>query len=360
MLLNIAETINSSRFSMMVGSFINIRLKSNEFTEKLEDKNLPNTVFFLRRTIDIDNLPRIVKLIRRNKINIIHTHGYRSDVIGLVTAKMTKIPIVSTIHGWTAINLKLKFYERCDRIALQFFDCLIPVSDQIQKSLIRSGIDSRKMVRLHNAIDVEFKPFKTKPLSSLNIQKRDGDFLIGTIGRLSPEKNIPNFLQAASFLIRKYDHLKFLVVGDGAERHKLEDMASDLGLKDKIQFTGFVNQMDKIYNILDLMVISSSTEGIPLVMLEAMKYSIPVVSTKVGGIPEVIQNGIDGILVNPQDSLQLKEAIDDLIKDKNKYAKISRNAQKRVTQDFNRSVWIRRIEEIYTNLFTTRMVISNE
>ena len=359
-LLNIAETINTSRFNIMVGSFLNIRFKSNKFTEKLVNKKIPNTVFFLKRTMDIDNIPRILRLIRKNKINIMHTHGYRSDIIGLVAAKITKIPIVSTIHGWTAIDFKLKFYEQCDRIALRFFDCLIPVSDHIKKSLIESGVDSRKTIRLHNAVDVEFKDFKPERTSSLNIRKRNGEFLIGTIGRLSPEKNIPNFLKAASLLIKKYDNIKFLIVGDGFERSKLEDLALNLGLRDNIQFTGFVHQMDRIYNLLDLLVISSSTEGIPLVMLEAMKYSIPVVSTKVGGIPEVIENGIDGILVDSQNSTHLHNAIEDLIINKNKYVEVSRNARKKIAKDFNRSDWIREIEKIYINLFTKRMGISNE
>ena len=346
-ILSIAHAIDNTQFHLMVGSFVNIRFANNTFVEELEHRAIPNTVFWLKRTLDIDNIFRIVRFIRKNKIDIIHTHGYRSDILGLIAAKMTTRPIVSTIHGWIPINSRLRFYERCDRFALRFFDWLVPVSNQIRELLIESGIAPGKVTRLHNAVDVEIKQPKTEKLPSFNIVKRQGDFLIGTIGRLSPEKDIPNFLQTASLLVRKYDHLKFLVVGDGPERKNLETMAFDLGLKDKIQFTGFIDEIDSVYPLLDLLVISSRTEGIPLVLLEAMKYSIPVVSTNVGGIGEVVDNGINGLLVSPDDVDELTKNLELLIKNKKLYVRISIGARKKIENKFDRRIWIKKIEKIY-------------
>jgi glycosyltransferase involved in cell wall biosynthesis len=124
-------------------------------------------------------------------------------------------------------------------------------------------------------------------------------------------------------------------------------MAKEMELGDKVRFTGFVEDMGSIYRSLDLLVISSLTEGIPLVVLEAMQQGIPVVSTRVGGIPEVIEDGVNGILVEPGDPHALSRAIVSLVLDDNKYVEISRNGRDRIARSFNRSVWTQEMEKIY-------------
>jgi glycosyltransferase involved in cell wall biosynthesis len=347
-LLNLIDVIDRSRFNLIVGCFVYIHSRNNKFMEKLGYRGIPNTVFWLNRTLDIDNIFRIIRFIQRNKIDIIHTHGYRSDILGLIAAKITRRPIISTIHGWTPIDSKLEFYQRCDRFALRFFDRLIPVSNQIRDSLIESGINPIRVTRLRNAIDIHIKQRSANSLPSLNVVKGSNDLLIGIVGRLSPEKDIPSFLQAASLLLREHSNLNFLIVGDGPERKKLEDMTLSLGLKDKVKFTGFVDEMDNIYHLLDLLVISSSTEGIPLVLLEAMKYAIPVVASNVGGIGEVVDDTINGLLISPGNADELVENIKMLIINKKISKKISRNAREKIKNEFNRNVWIKHIEKIYS------------
>ena len=107
---------------------------------------------------------------------------------------------------------------------------------------------------------------------------------------------------------------------------------------------GFVREMEEVYSLLDMLVIASSTEGVPLTILEAMKHGIPVVSTGVGGIPEVIEDGVDGLMVEAGDTGALCRAVETLVVDGNRYMAISRNAQKKVLRDFDRSSWARRIE----------------
>ena len=115
-------------------------------------------------------------------------------------------------------------------------------------------------------------------------------------------------------------------------------------------FTGFVEDIDPVYCALDLLVISSKTEGIPLVVLEAMKHGIPVVSTCVGGIPEIVENGVDGILVEPNIPRAIANAVETLLLDDNRYSEISRNAINKIAGKFNRSLWIRKIETVYSAL----------
>ncbi len=351
-LLHIAAMIDRSRFKLIIGSFVNVRRRNNKFIEQLENRKIPHTVFWMKKTLDIDNIFRIIKFIKKNRVDIIHTHGYRSDIIGFLAAKGAGIPIVSTIHGFVPSSRKLRIYQKCDVFFLKFFNELIPVSNQLRMTLIKSGIDSGKITLLHNAVDVEIRHEKTGGpgllnQDALNIVKERGDFMIGVVGRLSPEKDIPNFLNAASILVKKFKHLKFIVVGEGPEKENLINLASEPGLKDKVQFTGFVNNIDMVYPLLDLLVISSRTEGVPLVMLEAMKHCVPVVASDVGGIGEVIENKKDGLLVPPADSEELAKNIEHFVTDSAFYEIVCSRARKKIETRFNSNIWINKIEKIY-------------
>ena len=361
-LLHIADMIDRSRFKLIIGSFINVRRRNNKFIEQLENRKIPHTVFWMKKTLDIDNIFRIIKFIKKNRVDIMHTHGYRSDIIGFLAAKAASIPIVSTIHGFVPASRKLRIYQKCDLFFLKFFNELIPVSNQLRMTLIKSGIDSGKITLLHNAVDVKIRhekigkpellnPELLKPellkQDALNIVKERGNFMIGVIGRLSVEKDIPNFLNAASILVKKFNHLKFIVVGEGPEKKNLINLASELRLKDKVQFTGFVNNIEMIYPLLDLLVISSRTEGVPLVMLEAMKHCVPVVASDVGGIGEVIENKKDGLLVPPADSEELAKNIEHFVTDSAFYEIVCSRARKKIETTFNSNIWINKIEKIY-------------
>ncbi len=352
--LNLAESIDSARFKVVVGSFVNARFPENEFLARAQEKGIPNTVFWLRRTLDIDNIPRVVRFIRAKGAAIVHTHGYRSDIVGLIAARLSARPVVATIHGFVPITSRLRLYEQCDRFALRFFDRVLPVSDQIGQALGRSGVRRDRMTTIRNAIAPAGGGHRKDPAGSFSFIKHDGDFLIGIVGRLSPEKNIPGFLEVARVLSGKYDHLRFVVVGDGPDRECLEDLTMRLGLDGKVKFTGFVEEMEEVYSSLNMLLITSSTEGIPLTVLEAMKQGVPVVSTRVGGIPEVIDHGVDGLMVEPGDTGGLCRAVETLVLDSSRYMAISRNAQRKVLRDFDRLSWIRRIERCYLSVLNQR------
>lgn len=357
--LNLADAIDRSRFNLVVGSFVNARFRQNEFVTRMEEKGIPNTVFWLRRTLDLDNIPRLVRFIRSANVGIVHTHGYRADIVGLIAARLSRCPVVATVHGFVPIDARLRLYEQCDRFALRFFDRLLPVSDQICRVLTASGVRQERMTTIRNAVTAEGDNHGGVPGPSFEVRKYDGEFLIGIVGRLSPEKNIPGFLEVARELSGKYDHLRFVVVGDGPERDCLKGLTMSLGLDGKVKFTGFIDRMEDVYSCLDMLVIASSTEGIPLTVLEAMKHGIPVVSTAVGGIPEVIDHGVDGLLVEPGDTGSLCRAVEALVRDGNRYMTISHNAQRKVIRSFDRSLWIQRIEKCYLSMLNKREEASN-
>jgi len=355
--LNLAGSIDRSRFNITVGAFVNVHFPENEFLTRMEEERIPHTVFWLKRTVDVDNIPRLVKLIRARDIDIVHTHGYRSDIIGLLAARISSRPKIATIHGFVPINSRLRLYGQADLFALRFFDRVLPVSDHIGESLRRSGISKDKITTIRNAIDVKDAASaagRDASVARAASLRRGRDLLIGVVGRLSPEKNIPGFLDVARRLAAKYDHLKFVVVGEGPERDFLEGLTMRLKLDGKVRFTGFVKQMEEVYASIDILVISSSTEGIPLTALEAMRHGIPVVSTRVGGMPEIIEQGVNGLIVEAGDMDALGKAVESLVIDNKRYLTISQNARERIARDFNRASWIQKIQNCYESVVNRR------
>jgi len=353
--LNLAESIDRSRFNIVIGAFVNVHFPKNDFVARIREKQVPLKVFWLKRTCDVGNIPRIAKFIRSRDIDILHTHGYRSDIVGLLAARITSRPIIATIHGFVPINARLRLYEQADLIALRFFDRILPVSDRIGESLCRSGIGRDRITTVRNAVDIN-EPGRLGDLreSRHPLKRSDRDVLIGIVGRLSPEKNIPGFLDVARRLAEKYGRLKFVIVGDGPERSCLEGLTMRMKLDGRVRFTGFVEEMERIYMALDILVISSSMEGIPLTALEAMRHGIPVVSTRVGGIPEIIEHGVNGLIVDAGDMEGLGREVESLVMDSGKYLAISQSARERVRREFNRSLWIEKIQNCYESVINTR------
>ena len=357
--LSLTDAIDRSRFNVVIGSFVNARSPDNEFLGRVREMGIPGTVFWLRRTLDVENIPRLVRFILSERIAIVHTHGYRSDIVGLIAARLSSRPVIATVHGFVPIDSRLRLYEQCDRLVLRFFDLVLPVSDQIGQTLRSSGVPGERMTTIRNAVAPGLGDERKRSGTPIPLCKRDGDFLIGIVGRLSPEKNIAGFLEAARRLSGRYGHLRFVVVGEGPERECLEGLTIRLGLDGKVRFTGFVENMEEVYSLLDMLVIASSTEGVPLTVLEAMKHGIPVVSTAVGGIPEVIEDGVDGLIVDAGDTGALCRAVEMLVVDGNRYMAISMNAKRRVLRDFDRSSWVRRIEGCYLSMLNKREEASN-
>lgn len=349
--LNLVDSIDTMRFNVIIGMFVNEHFPENEFLDRVRKKSLTTRIFWLKRTFDVDNIPRLVKFIRSEDVALIHTHGYRSDILGLVAARLSGRPVVATIHGFVPNDTRVRFYERADRIALRFFDRVFPVSDQIGNYLKLCGIRDEKIQIIRNAIPVNDN---AGTVTASSLHKPEGDFLIGVVGRLSPEKNIPGFLEVARKLSGKYERFRFVIVGDGPERNCLEGLTMKLELSGKVQFTGFLTDMEEVYAALDMLVISSSMEGIPLTALEAMRHGIPVVSTRVGGVPEVIDHEVNGLIVDAGDMDALSRAIETLVIDNDKYMTISRNAREKIRREFNSSSWINKIQESYESVLRKR------
>jgi L-malate glycosyltransferase len=257
----------------------------------------------------------LAKFFRSRRVDIIHTHRYKDTVLGTVAAKMAGVPhLIRTVHGLTEPmrgwdRAKFHAYDTLDRAALRYFaDRIIAVSHGIAETLRSEGHRRSAIMPMHNGIDLG----KTRARRSADAVRRElgiasGTLLIGTAGRLSPVKAQADLLRAARQILRERDDARFVLIGDGPLRGELAVLARELGVHHACTFVGSRHDIHDLLAALDIFVLPSLHEGIPMALLEAMALERPVVASAVGGIPEIITDGVDGVLVPAQNNRALAE-----------------------------------------------------
>lgn len=346
---SISRLIDPFHFKLYFCIFLNPKRDKNAFLEKLNGFQSDVSIIYLDRPwLDFTYLFRLLRIVRKEKIDIIHTHGYMPTFFALPASKMTCTPIITTVHGWTASTRSLKIYECIDRKLLKYFDMTIPVSQQLQHTLIQNHVSLSKITLLHNII---WPSLSASPQHVTELRQKfhiDPETLtLGAIGRLSKEKGHLYLLKAIPAIRKKFPNIKLLIIGDGDQRSELETYALRHELNNEVIFCGFQDDIGPFYSLLDAYVLPSLTEGLPLTLLEAMHFEKPIVATNVGGIQEVLQQGLTGELVPPGDSSALAISILRLFQNKDYARKLAKNAQINFARNFDPTTWIRTIEGIY-------------
>jgi glycosyltransferase involved in cell wall biosynthesis len=291
--------------------------------------------------------------LKKGAFDLVHTHGYFADLMGIPAARLLGIPHISTCHGFISNDVHLKLYNWLDRIALRFSGKIIAVSDDIRRDLIGRGIRPSRVMTLQNAVDGNisedlFLQHRNEKRKYLRIT--DGDFAVGYVGRLSEEKGVKYLLRACSLLRRSGVAVRVLLIGEGTQRQELEILARDEDLEDVTYFAGFRRDVESWLPAFDVVVLPSLNEGTPMSVLEAMALGVPVVATAVGGIPQMIDNGRNGILVPPGDTEKILEALCLLHADDAKRKELSLCAKQTIRNKYDVSDWVRKLEAEYQSL----------
>ena len=277
----------------------------------------------------------LIREFKKSNIQIVHTHKYKDTILAAPAAKFCGIPhVVRTVHGLRepfgglqAFNMSC--YEAIERTVHRFcVDVIIGVSSQIESKYKAQG-EVSKVTCIRNGIDLAGKPVQTDRWRTRKELSVDSETcLIGTVGRLTPVKGIPYLLDAARILLRQGANVKVLVVGDGSIRQDLLAQARNLGVGERVVFLGHREDTDVLLQALDIFVLPSLSEGIPMALLEAMAASRPIVASRVGGIPEIIEDGVEGFLVESMDVNNLAERCRRLIESPDVARSMSAEGQK--------------------------------
>jgi glycosyltransferase involved in cell wall biosynthesis len=318
--LDLCKSLKRYGCESIIGVIRNSHNPHLEVADEARKNGIDTVIFPCKAQLDINLIFRIRKYASKNQINLMHCHGYKSNFYGLF-ASPRNIPIVATNHNWLASHWRLRAYRRFDSLLVRYFTRIIAVSDGVRKEMLRYGVPKEKVRIIDNGIDLtRFADTISPEVIREEFGIKKGVKVIGTVGNLGAEKGHVYLLQAAKGIVNNVESVKFFVVGDGPLRACLENEATQLGIRDNVIFTGFRTDIPNLLSTMDIFVLPSVIEGLPMVLLEAMAAKKAVVATRVGAIPKVVDNG-NGILVEPKDAAGLQKAIVSLLTNEEKRRK---------------------------------------
>lgn len=356
--LNFLEIVDRDQFTIVPIMFLRPWEPENYFLSEIIRLNFKyysipianSTRFDLFRVARC--LIMLSKIVQRESYDLIHTHGYVADLLGILVSKRFGIPIISTCHGFIYDGFKISMYNALDCYALKYFSRIITVSDPLKTILINKNVCKDKITVIENTPGVcQIKDSNNRNKSRNKFRVLPTDILVGFIGRLSGEKGIIYLIESIALLQKSSCHsYKLILIGEGPQDRELKAKVLKFGLSQKVIFAGFQRNISEWLAAIDIFVLPSLTEGTPMVLLEAMGYGVPCIASAVGGIPLVIDSGVDGILVSPEKPEEISEAIYDLCTDRKKRSFISQNAKKKIMEKYNTKEWAKRIELEYVNV----------
>jgi glycosyltransferase involved in cell wall biosynthesis len=283
------------------------------------------------------------RLCRRARPDVVHTHGYRCDVVDGGSARAQGIPTVTTVHGFTGGGPKNRFYEWLQRRAFRRFDAVVAVSRKQVDQLKEAGVEPERIHVLPNAWQSRNSIFdRAEARRRLGVS--NGTFSIGWVGRLSQEKGLDVLIDSLGCLGDM--PVEIAVVGDGRERGEWEERAAAAGLNSRLKWLGAVRDADRLFRAFDVFVLSSRTEGVPMVLFEAMAAGTPIVATAVGGVPDVVSCR-EALLVPPENAASLAGAIRAVRDDPDATTARVEAARRRLAGDFAVEPWLTQYEELY-------------
>ena len=314
---------------------------------------------------DLVALFRLLRLFRQRQPEIVHTHTAKAGAIGRVAAKLAGIPIIihtfhgHVFHGYFSRGMTRIFLAIERRLAVASTKVLA-VSEMQRRELLCLRIGSPESVVVM-PLGLELDGLLRSDRRRGEIRRRLGASpevpLIGVIARLVTIKDLSTFLEAASALHRSRPDVRFLIVGDGELRSRLEQEAHALGLDQCVHFLGWQRDLEPIYADLDLVVLSSLNEGTPVSLIEGMAAGLPVVATEVGGVPDLVEHGKTGLLVPPKDSKALSAAMEALLGDPERRREMGRLGREAVYPKYSDAALIDRMDRLYSSLLQASFAI---
>jgi glycosyltransferase involved in cell wall biosynthesis len=349
MLLNLCASQQKAACENSLMLFYNVHAPNVEFYERARRRGLSVRMVHCQGRADWRAVRQIEECIQEDGIQLLHTHGYKADLYGYVAARRCGKPIVATCHNWVGGTAALGIYNHLDRMALKRFQSLAAVSDSVAQRLLDSGVAAKKIRTIANGIDVELFE-RARPSAVFEF---DGNKVIGMVARLDLQKGFEYLLRATRELCATFPALKVVIVGEGPDRQAIENMVQRFGLQSNVILAGQHSDMPGIYAAMDVFVLPSLNEGLPMTILEAMAASRPVIATRVGAIPKVIKDGETGLLVDPADVDGLRNALSHLLTDSDLCRRIGSAGHDWVSRNYTSEAMALKYRQMYDEVLGT-------
>ncbi len=255
----------------------------------------------------------LIRVCKRERVAIWHGHDYKTNALGLLLKRFWPMKLVSTVHGWVHHTARTPLYYRVDKFCLPRYERVVCVSDDLYRECLGIGVREKRCLLIENGIDAtEYTRKMSADQAKVALGLSPNQFVVGAVGRLEPEKAFDVLLQAVSKLHSTGCDVKLVIVGEGSDRSRLESMAHELNLADRVLLPGWQSDVRRYFEAMDLFALSSLREGLPNVLLEAMALGVPCVATRINGIPRLISDAVNGRLVSPNRVDELASAMIEL------------------------------------------------
>jgi glycosyltransferase involved in cell wall biosynthesis len=333
-----------------------------QLPDELRKAGIQSTIIPFHKTYDIRAARRLAKLIRQEKIEVLHSHSMLTNIISRVAGKLAKVPVsVSTEHltmelarggrsGETIEHLKARYYRMLDNYTSRYNQQVIAVSNAVRDDLVEQGIPAARITVIQNGINIPDIDPAARDRIRQELGIKPEETVVGAVGRLSPQKDYPTLLRAFKEVKRSCPEAILLIAGDGYLRQNLEKLTNDLGIREQVKFLGYRSNVLEVVSSFDIYALSSLWEGLPLAVLEAMAMGKPVVATKVPGTEEAVHEGDTGFLVPLKDDQALSQRIIDLVRNQEKAQAMGETGRRRWKDCFSLNRVIDEHEELYQNL----------
>jgi glycosyltransferase involved in cell wall biosynthesis len=295
----------------------------------------------------------LYSLLRNERVDVVHAHKFGSNVWGTLLGRLAGVPVViGHEHGSALPRESLRrFLER--NLIVRGADALVAVSPAVRRDLIEAErVDPSKVVLVPSGIPARPLGSERALRDELGIQPADP--VVGAVGGLRPEKGLDVLVEAAAALARRHPRLKVLIAGEGPERGRLQAKIEGLELQETVIMLGIRSDVPDVLAALDVAVLSSDYEGSPLALMEYMAAGKPVVASNVGGVPDMIEHEVSGLLVPPRDPPRLAAAIHRLLRDEQGAAEMGGRGRVRQRQEFDIEVMVRTVERLYEDLYARK------
>lgn len=313
------------------------------------------------KTIEVDGMAdksldaAMVKVLhgifKREKPRIVHTHASLSARIAAKLAGVKAIVLTKHCIDHPKAGVKKQLGALVNKALCSK---VIAVSKAVRQNVIDSGMPDHMVETIYSGID-ELREYSAEERKAA--RKKWGldedDLVVGIVARLAEVKGHAYFIQAADRISKKIENARFLIVGGGPKEQELKEMVKTLGLERQVVFTGFMEDITEAYNMLDINVITSLSEALCLTLIEGMSIGKPCIGTNTGGIPEVIQEGLNGFIVPVKDADALADAVMKLASDQWLSARMGQYGKQWVQQNFQGKAMARKIEQIYEGLINS-------
>jgi glycosyltransferase involved in cell wall biosynthesis len=348
-ILALAKHLRPDQVESIVGTIKDAPGDMPPLCRQASAMGLRTEVFESHGKLSLGAVRLINTFIRANGVDILHTHGYKTDILGWRAARGTGCKVVATPHGWsTRAGTKVQLYESLQRLAFYFLDAVVPLSTDLYTGLLRFPGLHRKLHLISNGVDLTELQTAGTAAAEMTEWKASGERIIGYIGQLISRKGIDTLIRAFSEL--PFTNRRLCIVGEGPQRAELESLAVRLGEGERVRFLGY--RVDRIAFLrgFDAFVLPSALEGTPRCVLEAMAVGIPVIATDIPGCRTLIKAATTGLLFEFGDVAGLSEALTRLFADSREREALAHAAKAYVNAQFSAEVMAARYTELYRGM----------